>query len=384
MRKIKNLMAAAVVAIAGVTICGIGFDSNAADKSDYQYGVIEETPSGNWIGADSLFPMENDESVDTDLSTEETVDKNVDSVGSENHDDVISDETEDVTVEEEEVTLPSDTTDVVEDENLSDSIDSENHDDVIFDETEEDNNLMTFELPQVENVTEYKAVVDSENYDDVIFDETTNETVEEEEVTFPSDTTTDVVEDENLSDSVDSENHDDVIFDETVDDNNFFVDFTDDFVSENDAEVKGDEIYETSTKINNKFYLDFVDDFVSDGDVEGDDIFPTPEPTPDETKPDEPKDEVEPVNPEPTPTPEVPSEPEIVPIEKKVPIEEPVLTEEQISENPSMVIPEKVPEVLGDSLFDPPKTGDTSDIIYYLLAMFFSFGILLKMRTKLY
>lgn len=199
--------------------------------------------------------------------------------------------------------------------------------------SESEDTLMTFEIPQIENATEYRAVVDTEkvvdstDHEDVVVDETTEEVSDATDVTedtdFFVDFTDDYLDEEPVvkgdvieDDTVDSTDHEDVVVEETKKDNNFFVDFTDDYV---ESEEKGDILPE-----------------------------PTPEPEP------------EPVVPEITePESEVPVEP--------TPIYTPVKTS---------VVDEFVPQVLGDSLFEAPKTGDTFTLLSVIAGMILSFGLL--------
>lgn len=216
--------------------------------------------------------------------------------------------------------------------------------------SESEDTLMTFEIPQIENATEYRAVVDTEkvvdstDHEDVVVEETTEDEVSD---------TTDVVEDTDSSkifadftddyldeepvvkgdviedDTVDSTDHEDVVVEETKKDNNFFVDFTDDYVK---SEEKGDILPE-----------------------------PTPEPEP-----------------EPIPEPEVPvipDVPEITEPEPEVPVEQtPIYTPVKTS------VDEFVPQVLGDSLFEAPneapKTGDSFTLLSVIAGMILSFGLL--------
>lgn len=270
--------------------------------------------------------------------------------------------------------------------------------------SESEDTLMTFEIPQIENATEYRAVVDTEkvvdstDHEDVIVDETTEDEVSD---------TTDVVEDTDSSkifadftddymdeepvvkgdvienDTVDSTDHEDVVVDETTEevsdatdvteDTDFFVDFTDDYLDEEPV-VKGDVIEDDTvdstdhedvvveeTKKDNNFFVDFTDDYVKS--EEKGDILPEPTPEPE---------------PEPIPEPEVPvipDVPEITEPELEVPVEQtPIYTPVKTS------VDEFVPQVLGDSLFEAPneapKTGDSFTLLSVIAGMILSFGLL--------
>ena len=116
-----------------------------------------------------------------------------------------------------------------------------------------------------------------------------------------------------------------------------------------------------NTKLN--IYEDFVDDFITDDEIKGDDIFPkpTPEPTP-------------------TPEPETKPEPEKVP-ERVVP----TTPKKEVQETPAKVVKtntEKTPEVLGDNLFDAPKTGDGNELFFYVIGIILSLGTLITMKRK--
>ena len=116
-----------------------------------------------------------------------------------------------------------------------------------------------------------------------------------------------------------------------------------------------------NTKLN--IYEDFVDDFITDDEIKGDDIFPKPTPTP------EPE-----IKPEPTP------EPEKVP-ERVVP----TTPRKVVQETPTKVVKtntEKTPEVLGDNLFDAPKTGDGNELFFYVIGIILSLGTLITMKRK--
>ena len=325
------------VLIGAVTLTaawGIGTYTHAEEiVTTPEYGVIEEV-DGGWIGSDSLFPEEDI----TEDSTDKNVDEAVEEVTEETTKETIDDSdtnSEDTVVEEPVVEEP-----------ISDT-------------------ATTLELPYVDQIdVGQKPVVDAvDNTVDTV-DETvnpvkdtvdTNKTVES---TINSDDT--VIEDSTEDITVDSSNKE--ITDDTIIDNDFYVDFTDDFVSENDAEVKGDDLYEEkkSTK-SNDFHVDFVDDFVSDGDIKGDDIFPTP------------------VDPEPTPVePEKPT-----PVDPK---KEPVITpSEKVIVTPmkkNTDVQKKNPQVLGDNLFDPPKTGDTTNFLLLFGTMFLSLFTLFLIHKK--
>ena len=125
-------------------------------------------------------------------------------------------------------------------------------------------------------------------------------------------------------------------------------------VSEKSSEVLGDDLYEESTPVKNtklNIYEDFVDDFITDDEIKGDDIFP--EPTP---------------------------EPEKVP-ERVVP----TTPRKVVQEIPVKVVKtntEKTPEVLGDNLFDAPKTGDGNELFFYVIGIILSLGTLIMMKRK--
>ena len=195
--------------------------------------------------------------------------------------------------------------------------------------------ITTFEIPQIDDVVEYRAVVDSTDHEDVVVEETTEDEVSDatdvvEDTDYFVDFTDDYLDEEPVvkgdvleDEIVDSTDHDDVVVEETKkEDNNFFVDFTDDYV---ESEEKGDILPE-----------------------------PTPEPEP-----------------EPTPEPE-PVVPEITEPESEVPVEPtPIYTPVKTS-----VVDEFVPQVLGDSLFEAPKTGDTFTLLSVIAGMILSFGLL--------
>ena len=201
--------------------------------------------------------------------------------------------------------------------------------------------ITTFEIPQIDDVVEYREVVDATSHDDVAVEKTTEDEVSD---------TTDVVED--------------------TDSSKIYVDFTDDYLDE-EPEVKGDVLVDETvdstdhddvvveeTKKDNNFFVDFTDDYV-ESEEKGDIL---PEPTP------EPEPEPEP---EPTPEPE-PVVPEITEPESEVPVEPtPIYTPVKTS-----VVDEFVPQVLGDSLFEAPKTGDTFTLLSVIAGMILSFGLL--------
>ena len=336
------------IVIGAVTLTaawGIGTYTHAEEiVTAPEYGVIEEV-DGGWIGSDSLLPEEE--------ITEDSTDKNVDEAVN-NTEEVTEDTTEDTTDNSD-----TNTKDTVVEEPV---VETPVVEEPVFDKA------TTLEFPYVDQVDvgQKPVVVDAvDNTVDAV-DETvntvkdtvdTNETVES---TISSDDT--VIEDSTEDTTVDSSNEE--ITDDTVVDNNFHVDFTDDFVSENDAEVKGDDLYEEkiSTK-SNDFHVDFVDDFVSDGDIKGDDIFPTP------------------VDPEPTPV-----DPEPTPVEpKKEPVINPSTPSDEVTVTPvkkNTVVDEKTPQVLGDNLFDSPKTGDTTNFLLLFGTMFLSLFTLFLMHKK--
>ena len=327
----KMVMTAAAVMTMGIAAFAVNASAEELTTTD-SFGVIEETPEGNLIGSDFLTNKELEE--------------------------ISGSESEDT--------------------------------------------LMTFEIPQIENATEYRAVVDTEevvdsaDHDDVAVEETTEDEVSD---------TTDVVEDTDSSNiyvdftddyldeepvvkgdiledaTVDSTDHDDVVVEETkkeevsdttdvvedTDSSNIYVDFTDDYLDEEPV-VKGDVledeivdstdhddvVVEETKKEDNNFFVDFTDDYVES--EEKGDILPEPTPEPE---------------PEPTPEPE-PVVPEITEPESEVPVEPtPIYTPVKTS-----VVDEFVPQVLGDSLFEAPKTGDTFTLLSVIAGMILSFGLL--------
>ena len=321
----KLIMTAAAVMTMGIAAFAVNASAEELTTTE-SFGVIEETPEGNLIGSDFL----------TDKELEEILDS----------------------ASEEDIT--------------------------------------TFEIPQIDDVVEYREVVDSTDHDDVVVEETTEDEVSD---------TTDVVEDTDSSnifvdftddyldeepvvkgdvledDVVDSTSHDDVVVDETTEDevsdttdvvedtdsSNIYVDFTDDYLDEEPV-VKGDVledeivdstdhddvVVEETKKEDNNFFVDFTDDYVES--EEKGDILPEPTPEPE---------------PEPTPEPE-PVVPEITEPESEVPVEPtPIYTPVKTS-----VVDEFVPQVLGDSLFEAPKTGDTFTLLSVIAGMILSFGLL--------
>ena len=324
MKKMKKFVMTAAVAMTA-TLCAFGVNAHAAENNE-EYGVIEETPDGNLIGSDVL----------TDKELEEIL-------GSES----------------------------------------------------EDADITTFEIPQIDDVVEYREVVDAADHEDVVVEETTEDEVEDatdvvEDTNYIVDFTDDYldeepeVKDDILEDAtVDSTDHDDVVVEETkkeevsdttdvvedTDSSNIYVDFTDDYLDEEPV-VKGDGledkivdstdhddvVVEETKKEDNNFFVDFTDDYV-ESEEKGDIL---PEPTP------EPEPE-----PEPTPEPE-PVVPEITEPESEVPVEPtPIYTPVKTS-----VVDEFVPQVLGDSLFEAPKTGDTFTLLSVIAGMILSFGLL--------
>ena len=354
MRKI--IMTAAAVMTMGIAAFAVNASAEELTTTE-SFGVIEETPEGNLIGSDFL--------------TEEEL------------------------------------------EEISGS--------------ESEDTLMTFEIPQIENATEYRAVVDTEkvvdstDHEDVVVEETTEDEVSD---------TTDVVEDTDSSkifadftddymdeepvvkgdvienDTVDSTDHEDVVVDETTEevsdatdvteDTDFFVDFTDDYMDEEPV-VKGDVIEDDTvdstdhedvvveeTKKDNNFFVDFTDDYV-EPEEKGDILpEPTPEPEPEPTpEPEVPEVPVIPDVPEiiePEPEPVIPEVPEITEPETEVPVEPtPIYTPVKTS-----VVDEFVPQVLGDSLFEAPKTGDTFTftLLSVMAGMILSFGLLVVVNKR--
>lgn len=354
MKNLRKMVMTAAVAMTA-TLCAFGVNAHAAENNE-EYGVIEETPDGNLIGSDSL----------TDEELEE----------------------------------------------------------ILGSESEED--ITTFEIPQIDDVVEYREVVDSADHEDVAVEETTEDEVSD---------TTDVVEDTDSSNifvdftddyldeepevkgdiledaTVDSTDHDDVVVEETkkdevsdttdvvedTDSSKIYVDFTDDYLDE-EPEVKGDilvdetvdstdhedVVVEETKKEDNNFFVDFTDDYV-EPEEKGDILpEPTPEPEPEPTpEPEVPviPDVPEITEPEPTPEPEVPvipDVPEITEPESEVPVEPtPIYTPVKTS-----VVDEFVPQVLGDSLFEAPKTGDTFTLLSVIAGMILSFGLLVVANKR--
>ena len=324
MLKLKKMVMTTAVAMTA-TLCAFGVNAHAAENNEKtEYGVIEETPDGNLIGSDVL----------TDQELEEIL-------GSK------SDEAD----------------------------------------------ITTFEIPQIDDVVEYRAVVDSTDHEDVVVEETTEDEVSDatdvvEDTDYFVDFTDDYLDEEPevkgdiLEDAtVDSTDHDDVVVEETkkeevsdttdvvedTDSSNIYVDFTDDYLDEEPV-VKGDVledeivdstdhddvVVEETKKEDNNFFVDFTDDYVES--EEKGDILPEPTPEPE---------------PEPTPEPE-PVVPEITEPESEVPVEPtPIYTPVKTS-----VVDEFVLQVLGDSLFEAPKTGDTFTLLSVIAGMILSFGLL--------
>ena len=234
-------------------------------------------------------------------------------------------------------------------------------------ETVDSTDVTETEVDKTENKD--NVTVDDATTDEIVSDTTnSNDTVVDDEmvsddVVVDNVTTNEVVSDTTNSDDtvVDDETNNDEImtFEMIPSDQKPVVD-----VSEKSPEVLGDDLYEEPTPVKNtklNIYEDFVDDFITDDEIKGDDIFPEPTPEPE-------------IKPEPTP------EPEKVP-ERVVP----TTPRKVVQETPAKVVKtntEKTPEVLGDNLFDAPKTGDGNELFFYVIGIILSLGTLITMKRK--